>query len=440
MEFDVPGPDGFLFSSTDPLRVEHLRVSEYLLSEERRPSNAPFDMAPWRKLPRHNLADHIEAVLRRLAWLHEHDAELDTAHLARLRLSALLRALYTIKASLTEPQLRTLLDLTAPLLGAIEPFGPVERTVDYFEEHDLTPALANSLRNFQARFHHGNTTGKAALQSLSQQLAMLLWFDEWDPLDPARCWSDCVRRDVRAMAGEPRVRWHALLKHIHGNAPVRMPAGWARSARPLLDGVGLDTFRKQIQLWFAPFRSGEPLPLSLAGSHVAKGLVWFCAVAEDEGLKQTCLWLMDARWKQKRMGEKVMTALNPFGISNDELLARQLIAPHPPPLSLKEMLVRQLKKLGKTGVPLVVLPGRIEVPSTGDAIVVHGQQGSYRVFRTTGRIERVSDGAVLELDWSALPDELRVGLQREIDSPEQVSRRVEMLRYDAVYGRYFVVK
>lgn len=271
MEPDVPGPDGCLFSLNDPLRAEHLRVNEYLLSEENRPSNAPFDTAPWRKLPKHRLTDHIQAVLRRVAWLHEHDAELEHAHLARLRLRALLRVLYSIKAPVTEAQLRTLLDLTSPLLGRIEPFGPVERAADYFHDQDLTPALVDSLRNFQAGFHHGHSTGKAALQSLSQQLAMLLWFDEWEPLDPARCWSECVRRDVRALTGELRVKWRALLKHIRGNAPTRMPAGWARQAKLLLDAVGLETFRDQIQLWFAPFRSGEPLPFSLAGSHVAKG-------------------------------------------------------------------------------------------------------------------------------------------------------------------------
>src|SRR5258705_10045312 len=86
----------------------------------------------------------------------------------------------------------------------------------------------------------------ASMQSLRQQLHLLLWLDEWEPLDPARCWSDCVRRDFRAFSGERRMRWRALLKHLRGNAPVRMPAGWSREAEPLLTGVGLDDFREQL--------------------------------------------------------------------------------------------------------------------------------------------------------------------------------------------------
>ena len=68
------------------------------------------------------------------------------------------------------------------------------------------------------------------MQSLRQQLHMLRWLDEWEPLDPARCWSECVRRDFRSFSGDRRTAWRALLKHLRGNAPVRMPAGWARQA------------------------------------------------------------------------------------------------------------------------------------------------------------------------------------------------------------------
>jgi hypothetical protein len=72
------------------------------------------------------------------------------------------------------------------------------------------------------------------MQSLRQCLHMLLWLDEFEPLDPARCWSECVRRDSRAMTGDHRVKWR-------------------------LAGVGLDDFREQIQVWFSPFRSGDAL-------------------------------------------------------------------------------------------------------------------------------------------------------------------------------------
>src|SRR6185503_14515031 len=73
----------------------------------------------------------------------------------------------------------------------------------------------------------------------------------------------------------------------------------------------------------------------------------------------------------------------------------------------------------------------------GDLIVVQGQMHFYRLFRSTGRIERVSDNAVLELNWAAIPDEFRLRLRRECDSEEQLGLRATLLMYDSIYGSYF---
>jgi len=429
----LPGPDGFLLSPGDPLRAEHARLDDYLLAEESRPSNTPFDVAIWRKLAKRGLAPQIQATLERLKWLSDHDSELPNAHVARLRLAALSRVLYTIKAPYTEPELRTLLDRTVPLLGAIEPYGPVERVVEYLKANDLTPELCRSLREFQANLCEEMSIAQASMQSLRQQLHMLLWLDEWEPLDPARCWSECVRRDFRGFSGERRTRWRALLKHLRGNAPVRMPGGWARPAESLLAAVGLEDFREQIHIWFAPFRSGTPLPLSVPGSHVIKGLIWFCAVAHDDDLKDCCLWLLDARWRQKRNTEKVMTALGQFGITKEELLARNLIKPPPP--APTSTLLEKLKSA------VYLLPGsHIQMDPDGDLLVIQGQLHFYRLFRSTGRIQRVTDNAEMELDWSAIPDTLRLYLPRDGDALQQPDFRAGMLMYDSIYGRYFVAK
>ncbi len=383
MEPSLPCPDGFLLSPDDPLRASHERLNDYLLAEEQRPSHMPFDVAIWRKVPKRGFADQIQAVLLRLAWLNLHDAELENAHLSRIRLTTLLRVLYSIKAPCTEPDLRKLLDLTVPLLGRIAPYGPVERVVEYIQSNDLTAELCRSLHGFQANLREEMSVSQASMQSLRQQLHMLLWLDEWEPLNPARCWSECIRRDLRAFDGERRVKWRALLKHIHGNAPVRMPAGWARQAGPLLEAVGIEDFREQIHLWFAPFRSGEPLPLSVAGSYVIKGLLWFCAVAHDDDLKECSLWLLDVKWKQKRNTEKVMVALEVFGISKDDLRARNLI--NPPPADPTPRLLEKMRQAQS------LLPANhIQMDPDGELIVVQGQLHFYRIFRSTGK-------------WSAFP-------------------------------------
>jgi hypothetical protein len=433
MELPIPGPDGFLISPSDPLRAAHLRLNDYLLAEEQRSPSTPFDAAVWRKLAKRNFAGQVRAVLERLAWLDEHDVELENAHLARLRLGTLLRVLYSIKAPYTEPELRALLDWTVPLLGRIAPYGPVECVVEYLKSNDLTPELCGSLRAFQANLREEMSISQASMQSLRQQLHMLLWLDEWEPLDPARCWSECVRRDFRTFSGERRRKWRALMKHLRGNAPVRMPVGWARQAEPLLAAVGPDDFREQIHIWFAPFRSGEALPLTVAGSHVIKGFIWFCSAAKDDDLKECCLWLLDAKWRQKRNTEKVMVALGQFGISKEELLARSLIKPPPPAPG-----PRLIEKMQKA---VCLRPeNHIQMDPDGELIVIQGQVHFYRLFRSTGRMERVSDNAKLELNWPAIPDSLRLFLRRECDSPQQLDFRAHMLMHDSLFGRYFVAR
>jgi len=434
MEPAIPGPDGFLLSPNDPLHAAHVRLNDYLLAEEQRnPALMPFDVAIWRKLPKRQLVDQVRAVLERLAWLDRHDAELENAHLARLRLATLLRVLYSNKIPYTESDLRVLLDLTTPLLGRIAPYGPVERVMEYLKTNDLTPELCRTLRNFQANLRKEMSISQASMQSLRQQLHMLLWLDEWEELDPRRCWSECVRRDFRIMTGDRRVNWRALLKHLRGNAPVRMPAGWARQAEPRLAAVGVEDFQEQMCTWFAPFRSGEPLPLSVAGSHVLKGLIWFSAVARDEDIKQCALWLLDVKWKQKRNTEKAMVALMEFGFSKDDLAARKLIRPEP-----RDPMPRLIEKMRQA---VCLHPANhILMDEDGERIIIQGQLHFYRLFRSTGRIERVTDNAVLELSWPSIPDSFRLLLRRECDSQQQLDHRAYMLMNDAVFGCYFAVK
>lgn len=426
----VPGPDGFLLTSDDPLRAEQRRLDDYLSAEETRSATTPFDLRPWRALPKTDLPNQILAVLQRIAWLDAHDTEMDNAHLARIRLGSLLRVLHSLKVRYAEVQLRALLDQTTPLLGRIAPYGPVERVVEYLKSCDLTPELCHSLRNFQANLCEEMSTSQASMQSLRQQLHMLLWLDEWEALDPSRCWSECVRRDFRALTGEERLKWRALLKHIRGNAPVRMPSGWARQAEPLLATVGAEAFREQMQIWFAPFQSGEPLPLSVAGSHVLKGLVWFCAVAKAADLRECCLSLLSAKWKQKRNAEKALVALGVFGISKEELRARNLVKATPP-----DPAARLIEKLAQavTRWPR----NRIQTDVASEVIIIQGELHFYRLFQSTGRMECASDNRELELNWPSIPDSMRVYLRRECDSTEQVELRAHMLMHDSIYLKYF---
>jgi hypothetical protein len=436
------------------------------------------DLSKWKKLKKRQIIDLIEAILKRYTWLREHDAELRDAHLERIKLVDLLRTLHTVKKlPCTEADLRMMLDLTSPLLDYIEPDGPVDRVMEYVQENDLTPELCQSLHNFQANLREVGSV--ASMQSLRQRLHTLLFMDEWDPLKPSKCWSEAVRRDFRAMEGERKAHWRRLLKHIRGNAPKLMPPAWAREASDRLAAVGVDDFKQQLAVWFAPFRSGEPLPLSIPGSHVLKGLVWYVAVSGDETAKETALWLLDVKWKQKRNMEKAMTALEVLGISKEELLKRELIAKPKPSASLPT-LGNIMESLGWVRNALSIFKNPTESPDLGRAeklmedlqssadsnplmkqvseamkpwmstdvmvdhdeglIVVQGQQHFYRVHLSDGKIERVTDNVELELDWENLPDELREKFGSERDSQHRCHLMAGFLQFDSLYGRYFQVK
>lgn len=428
---DLPCPDGFLLSLDDPLQAAHLRLNDFLLAEEARdPAAAPIAADPWRKLPKRQLPELTLAVLSRLLWLDRHDAELETAHLSRTRLVRLLRVLYAIKAQFSERELIAIVEMTTPLLHRIAPFGPVERVSEYLKTNDLTPKLCQALRAFQEALRDENSGSQTSMQSLRQQLHMLLWMDEWDPLDPARCWSECVRRDFREMTGEDRTRWRALLKHLRGNAPVRMPRGWARDAEPLLAAVGHDDFRNRVAVWFAPFRSGKPLPLSVPGSHVLKGLLWYCAIAKDEEARGIALWLLDVKWRQKRNTEKSLVALTELGITREELASRNLIKERVP-----DPMPNYLQRLGRS-LALTTADRMVASPEE-DLLIVQGQLHFYRISRSTGRIERAGDNTVLELDWHSLPDQFRMIVDADCNSPHQVQIRAFLLMNDGVFARYF---
>ena len=428
------------------------------------------NLAKYKKLPKRQVIELIELILRRYAWLREHDAELPDAHVARLKLARLLPVLYSVKKlPCTEADLRMMFDLSTPLLNYIPPDGPVDHAMEYMRENDLTPELCHSLHNFQTNLvEYGSVAG---MQSLRQRLHTLLFMDEWEPLMSSKCWSESIRKDFRAMDGERKAHWRRLLKHIRGNAPKRMPDAWAKEASERLAAVGIDDFNQQLAVWFAPFRSGEPLPLSIPGSHVLKGLVWYVAVSGDATAKETAMWLLDVKWKQKRNMEKAMTALEVLGISEAELMKRKLIArPTPDPgkamfdlseavqLGRKlsaalqnpdEMMAAAQKLFEDLQNPQTPLMGKIakdmkfwmntgvEVDHDDKVMIVQGEQHFYRLSLETGKIERVTDNVELELDWEKIPDQLRMSLRRDDRSPQQLHLLAGYLQRDSVYGKYF---
>jgi hypothetical protein len=306
----IIGPDGFLCSRSDPHYDFHLQLNEILV-EQAKPGADPYALAGAgietlrKRFSERELIALITVIIMRKAWV-----ALDANDIAQPkawgdRLHYIRAQLYSAKLPFTATDLCRLMPVCDHYLGLIDCL------VDHVKLHGVTPELCTEMRRFRTRFQDsvGGAYGQGTDLIGLQRLNMLLWHDEWDALDSDSCWSERVRRDYRAMTGDRRAKWRALLHHLRGDAGSKPAKPWVKEAQKRLAAVGIEDFRTMIRTWFEAFRAPEPLKLSLAGSHVLKGLLWYGALARDAAVNEAALWLLDANCKPKRNADKVMVAL-----------------------------------------------------------------------------------------------------------------------------------
>jgi hypothetical protein len=311
------GPDGFVCMTGDPLAREHAALNAFLAV--RGAGSRPVDEAAFTDLKKSctkaELVAVVLAIYARLDALEAHRGELrEASHIADA-LARLARYLYAAKPPFGADDLVVM--LAAHRRHAVLWFvAPPEIVADYVGDNDLTPALAAAIRSyqdaFQAALRQRQYTGQAAQQAAQQHLHLLRWLDAWDEIDLDRCWSEIIRRDLRAMTGAEAARWRGLLRHIKGNMPTKPAARWSKAGERLLRTVGIDDFRSRLSGWLQPLRPGAELPLSVAGSHVLRGLLWYAALTQDAATIAVALSVVDATWKPKRTAEKVAVGLMPL--------------------------------------------------------------------------------------------------------------------------------
>jgi hypothetical protein len=301
----APGLDGFLATADTPDYAHQVRLAEYL--------HGHTSLRRLRKeLTKPELVGQVRAIHARIAWIADHAAELSEPRRWQKVLADLARELYGLGLPFEEADLVALLD-SHRKHEALWSFGPEQLVVAHLDTHDLSAALVAALRRFHAELT-GIPGGSKYQSQTSYQLAVahihkLLWHDLSDALDPSRCWSDHVRRDLRAMTGARRAHWNALFRHIKGNSPAKPSASWLKEAETRLAQVGLDDFRERLCTWLAPLGGGEPQSLKVAGSHILRGLLWYAALSRDMAVATASLMLLDTRWKAKRNVDKAMVAL-----------------------------------------------------------------------------------------------------------------------------------
>ena len=100
------------------------------------------------------------------------------------------------------------------------------------------------------------------------------------------------------MSGPRKAHWKALLRHIKGNAPAKPAASWVKEAGKRLAAVGEPDFCDRFAAWLAPLGEAAPQPLSVAGSHVLRGLMWYAALSRTprrHALHSSCLTRVGGR-------------------------------------------------------------------------------------------------------------------------------------------------
>ncbi len=306
----IIGPDGFLCTEDDARAADHAFLNEAIRAQAADPRNEHgIALAAIQRVKKERgdaaLVQLALAAFERAHWIDDHETEIADSAAWKRRMCYVLYHLYAQNLPFSAAEMRRL------ILGRGAAAPPVSRIGEYFESRALTPELCAALRQRRDRMRAGIGRDYKAIdvQANLQLLDMLLWHDESDLLDLGTCWSERVRRDLRAMTGERRERWRALLRHIRGDAGSKPPKMWTKAARLHLDAVGAEDFCAMVTAWFACFREGETLRLSTVGSHVLKGLLWYAALARDPTVTEAALAIIDAPWKSKRNLDKVMVAL-----------------------------------------------------------------------------------------------------------------------------------
>ena len=383
------GPDGYLATTESAdYRLQSL-LAQYLSDRQANVDSAlESTLSRLRKtLSKKELVGIIRAIHDRIGWHAAHEAELADGRRWQGFLAQLCRNLYAPTLPFTEGDLIALLEGHRKH-SALWSFGPEPLLGAYLEAQELSPALAGELRRYQADLAGESGAGKfqnqAGYQSAVQQVHMMLWWDQGDPLDPAQCWSDRVRGDLRQMSNSERASWQPLLRLIKGNSPAKPSRSWEKAAELRLAQVGADEFRDRFRAWFAPFATDEPQRLSVAGSYVLRGLLWYAALSRDTALVGPALALLDAKWKSKRNIDKAMVALTAIlemlpsteawpwllrlhtqwgttsgqverllkktaaerGVSEEELLHQGVLKPKPDAAARAQKIMEQLSKAG----------------------------------------------------------------------------------------------
>jgi hypothetical protein len=307
---------------------------------------------------------------------------------------------------------------------------------DWITKNGFDPDLTNAMQEWQKRVY-----GSSSEQSLRKEISWLLWFDTTAPVNEKACWSAAIRKSLRTMPNNERSAWTSLLGNVCVGIAEKPTKKWLKPAEKLLSQIDAKEFQTRICAWFAPFKAGSDLKITITGRDILGALFWYSQLAKDAKVDEAVRWFARAKWKTKthrqrtarllpiwihtlmeRSPEYAVETIHTYQETGqldliktslklyEELCRRDgkqpRIAPPPPmpPLD-KEAKDAMMAKMMQTAMGHVLGGAAAEI--AGDLLVVSNAQNgeSYEIGLRDGRIVRRSDGKTLrlEIDWSRPP-------------------------------------
>jgi hypothetical protein len=297
---------------------------------------------------------------------------------------------------------------------------------EHIRKHGYSLRLVEAIQRWRASLH-----GSHAAVSLRHRIGLLLWLENVAPIQEKECWSQRIRKDLRAMPKDSRAAWQAVFENTN-LAKTRKPSKpWEKAARAALACLAGDEFRLRVREWLEPFRAGTPVHLTVAGRAVLRDLMWLALQAQDPAVDEAVEWFASAKWRSKRDRKcaesllpaflYVMTERSPelahtaletlhangtavWGKTHDlyqELCARLgrqssvEARPEPQPPVAEDLMPSLLKRFSNSS----------KVRLEDGRLLVTGVRDSYVIHVSDSRIVRQSDGASLlvEIDFSQSP-------------------------------------
>ena len=320
----VSGIDGFSIEPGHPSAAEQLALDQFLRAarpDELRaaPKSLQIDrLQPVRAtLVRQTSQAGAEAPARMIAaladrvlWLkaHEHEFTGDTRLFWRVETG---RLMYELLPHLRDPTLEV-------LIGALQSdsldffgFSPGERIFElcqsYVDRHGWNANLIRALETWVKTLH-----GTISAQNLRRRAGWFLLFEEVNPIKIADCWGNLVRADLRTIPEAGRKLWRAALGNASFTNADKPPAKWLKPARTAFAQVGADEFQTRFRCWFEPFRSTDPLKLTVPGRDLLRILMWYALIAENSAVDEALSWYAQAKWKNKASSDRAATTGTAF--------------------------------------------------------------------------------------------------------------------------------